>query len=66
MKISQLIEKLQALQATNGDIEVGILTNDYAVTGEITCLEVTDADRCSADSAYNDDESLGENFVQIR
>lgn len=65
MKVSELIERLQALRTEHGDIEIGYTDNEFFDTCEITNVSVLSRDLVKNVAWRSDPDSLGDIWIEI-
>ncbi len=67
MKISELINRLESINRTNGDLEIGMRDYEFDKFIEIESAAVVESNRNDPEclNSRKDDESLGRKFVRI-
>lgn len=61
MNLTEIIEKLQALRNSLGDVQVGYQDNEFLVFDAVTCIEMRRAKK----TTWADDPELGEIYIGI-
>lgn len=65
MKISELTAKLQKLKDEYGDVEVGVINDEFYCFDPIVEMGIKERNRRESLFLNNDDEELGDIFVGI-